>query len=208
VKTDSPIKSYKDFKGKTIGVFGLNSSNEVLARAAIDFAGGNPKTDVKIVPLAGSAMIPAILSGQVDIAMGIEPYMSQELAKGDIRKVGSLVDVFNTLTHIPYFAGLDVDFGTNFIAQNTGAVCAFLSDFRSGIKWAKANMTTFRQGEIDQNYIPGPVDPTQTPARGMPDNGAVDLASDKAMADLGVKYGIVSGPLDWSKYVSPLAITH
>ncbi|HET7343726.1 MAG TPA: ABC transporter substrate-binding protein [Methylomirabilota bacterium] len=67
VPVDSPIKSFTDLKGKTIGVTNMASAGVIVARAQVAAAGLNPDTDINIV-VAGEGAQPAamIRNKQVD----------------------------------------------------------------------------------------------------------------------------------------------
>lgn len=67
VPADSPIKTFADLKGKTIGVTSMASGGVIIARAMVADAGLNPDTDVRIV-VAGEGGQTAVLvrNKQVD----------------------------------------------------------------------------------------------------------------------------------------------
>jgi NitT/TauT family transport system substrate-binding protein len=67
VAADSPIKTFTDLKGKTIGVTNMSSAGVIIARAQVAAAGLNPDTDVTIVVAGEGAQPAAMLRGkQVD----------------------------------------------------------------------------------------------------------------------------------------------
>jgi NitT/TauT family transport system substrate-binding protein len=67
VPADSPIKTFTDLKGKTIGVTNMSSAGVIIARAQVAAAGLNPDTDITIV-VAGEGAQPAVMlkNKQVD----------------------------------------------------------------------------------------------------------------------------------------------
>ncbi|VTU40257.1 ABC transporter, substrate-binding protein, aliphatic sulfonates family [Variovorax sp. PBS-H4] len=66
VLEDSPLRSITDFKGKTIGVFGLGSGGVAILRAYLKDKGIDPDKDVKFVATGGGApAIDALKSGRV-----------------------------------------------------------------------------------------------------------------------------------------------
>jgi NitT/TauT family transport system substrate-binding protein len=65
VKSDSPIKTAKDFTGKIVAVSGLNNIADIAMREWIDKNGGDSKS-VKSVELPFSAMKAALEAGRVD----------------------------------------------------------------------------------------------------------------------------------------------
>jgi NitT/TauT family transport system substrate-binding protein len=67
VPADSPIQTFADLKGKTIGVISMASGAVVVARAQLASAGLNPDTDAHIVVAGEGAQTAALLrSKQVD----------------------------------------------------------------------------------------------------------------------------------------------
>lgn len=67
VPVDSPIKSFADLKGKSIGVTTMGSGGVIVARALVANAGLNPQTDVRIVVAGEGGQTAALLRGhQVD----------------------------------------------------------------------------------------------------------------------------------------------
>src|SRR6185437_6397468 len=49
VPEDSPVKTFTDLKGKTIGVTSMASAGVIIARAIAKTEGMNPDTDIKVV---------------------------------------------------------------------------------------------------------------------------------------------------------------
>ncbi|MEJ0015272.1 MAG: ABC transporter substrate-binding protein [Acetobacteraceae bacterium] len=67
VAAESPIKTFQDLRGKSIGVTSMASAGVVIARALVADAGLNPDTDVRIVVAGEGAQSAALLRGkQVD----------------------------------------------------------------------------------------------------------------------------------------------
>ncbi|MBJ2154916.1 ABC transporter substrate-binding protein [Variovorax sp. IB41] len=66
VLEDSPLRSITDFKGKTIGVFGLGSGGVAILRAYLKEKGIDPDKDVQFIATgAGAPAIDALKSGRV-----------------------------------------------------------------------------------------------------------------------------------------------
>ncbi|MEJ0015273.1 MAG: ABC transporter substrate-binding protein [Acetobacteraceae bacterium] len=67
VPADSPIQTFTDLKGKTIGVTSMESAGVIVARAQVSAAGLNPSSDVRIVVAGEGAQTAALLrSKQMD----------------------------------------------------------------------------------------------------------------------------------------------
>lgn len=66
VLDDGPIKSVKDLKGKTIGVFSLATGGIAFMRAYLKANGMNPESDVQLIPVGlGAPPIEAMRSNRV-----------------------------------------------------------------------------------------------------------------------------------------------
>jgi NitT/TauT family transport system substrate-binding protein len=61
VPEGSPIKTFADLKGKSIGVIAMGSSGVIVARAVVASAGLNPDTDIRIVVAGEGAQTAALL---------------------------------------------------------------------------------------------------------------------------------------------------
>src|SRR3954471_23199263 len=92
VKADGPIKSAKDLKGGTVGVVGYKTATDLWARAGLINAGLVPDQDTKVVPMSFPAIGEAVRSGKVSAGTFVEPFYSNEIAKGGLRKLFTAVD--------------------------------------------------------------------------------------------------------------------
>lgn len=97
----SPVASMKDLKGKTIGI-PIGAAAERVTLAALQKAGLDPKTDVKIVNLGIQEQAPLVLRGkdqpkwdQFDALSGFDPVPAIFEAKGLVKvlDVGKVVSV-------------------------------------------------------------------------------------------------------------------
>ena len=90
VLPDSPIKSFLDLQGKTVGVPSLQSGSIPFTKGLVALAGGDPKT-VEFLPTGfGAPALAALQSGQVD-ALGLWD-TAYEVIKGlgqDLRYIES-----------------------------------------------------------------------------------------------------------------------
>jgi NitT/TauT family transport system substrate-binding protein len=75
-------KTFADFKGKTIGITSIGSATHVLA-LWMAHRSGLSKDDVKIIGVgAGATMIAALAGNQVDLAYGVDPYVTTLMKSG------------------------------------------------------------------------------------------------------------------------------
>src|SRR5262249_11999369 len=66
VRKDLGIKSVRELKGRTIGVNGYGGNFDLFLRRHLVDNGLDPKTDVRIVEILTTQIIPALLSKQID----------------------------------------------------------------------------------------------------------------------------------------------
>ena len=67
VPAESPIKTFADLKGKTIGVISMDSGGVVVARAQVAAAGLNPDRDIRLVVAGeGSSTAALVRNNQLD----------------------------------------------------------------------------------------------------------------------------------------------
>lgn len=135
VKSDSPIKSFSELKGKRIAT-GRGSIGHMLVLASLEEAGAKPE-DVRPAFLLPADARPALLSGSVDAWSTWEPYTSQLETSGVARVVKD---------------GRDITPGLSFQVARTSAIQekrAALEDFITRLAkarvWGTANTETFAE---------------------------------------------------------------
>ena len=90
VRTDSPIRSMADLKGKTVGVTQKGSLTDFWVQRAASKAG----ITVQTVPLGGAGVMPGLKNKTVDAAILWPIYTYKGLAAGDFRSVDDLGATF------------------------------------------------------------------------------------------------------------------
>lgn len=86
VARDSPLRTGRDFNGKTIAVYTLGDLGVIGVRTWVDANGGDSST-LKIVELSQGAMGDALEAGRVDGAAMFIPAYDQVMATGKVRLV-------------------------------------------------------------------------------------------------------------------------
>jgi NitT/TauT family transport system substrate-binding protein len=81
VRSDSPIRSAKDFNGETIGVNQLKGIAQLVTQAWIDGNGGDSKT-VKFIEFPFFQMVTAVEQGTVNASVPGEPFLTIANDKG------------------------------------------------------------------------------------------------------------------------------
>jgi ABC-type nitrate/sulfonate/bicarbonate transport system substrate-binding protein len=84
----SPFKSIQDLAGKRVGVFGVGGASYGYASVYSDFVVGKGGDPFEITPIAQqSALIGALLAGQLDAVVGSKSWFSSQLDSGEVRVV-------------------------------------------------------------------------------------------------------------------------
>jgi NitT/TauT family transport system substrate-binding protein len=100
VPADSPVKDFKDLKGKNIGVTSMASAGVIIARALAKTEGMNPDTDIKIVVAGEAAQTAALLrSGQVAALSQFDTQYA--LTENAGAKLRPLTKANETIKHFP-----------------------------------------------------------------------------------------------------------
>jgi len=88
VASDSPLRSGKDFNGKTISVPALGDQNVMAARAWVDQQGGDSRT-LQFVEVPSAAAADAVAQGRVAAAVLVPPFAARAIADGKMRSVAT-----------------------------------------------------------------------------------------------------------------------
>ncbi|HXP92944.1 MAG TPA: ABC transporter substrate-binding protein [Candidatus Binatia bacterium] len=119
VPANSPLKTGRDFNGKTVGVTSLVTIELLATRTFIDRNGGDSST-VKFVEVAPSTSLAAMDQGRIDGASILEPALSQALSTGRVR-----VFAYTYSAIAPRFDGADWFTTTDFAGKHRDVVAKF-----------------------------------------------------------------------------------
>lgn len=184
VRGDSPIRSARDFAGRTIAVNGLNNVAQIAAEAWIDNNGGDAKT-VKFIELPLPAKAPAVKAGTVDGSLDTEPFLTYGIDQG--------FRAFLMEQHPLAPAYLLNAYATTraWAQRNAAAAASFVSGVRAASAWANHNRAA--SAPILAKYTKLPVDLIARMHRG--DFALVnDPKFVQPVIDAAVKYGLIERP--------------
>jgi ABC-type nitrate/sulfonate/bicarbonate transport system substrate-binding protein len=133
VKDDSPIKSVKDFKGKTVGINVLGSGIYGPLAMHLRKNGIDPEKDIKLVEAPFPTQEDAIRSGRVDVGVLNQPFASRAEAKGGLRKVFAISDELPNIVHIVEACS------KAFVDKNPELTTLYVQDLTAGMGKALAN---------------------------------------------------------------------
>ncbi|MCP4561796.1 MAG: ABC transporter substrate-binding protein [Bosea sp.] len=86
VKADSPIKTLKDFDGKTVAYSTNGSSTHGVVNAFVQENGIKPRLTATGGP---APTLTQVMSGQIDVGWSAPPFGLEQLSKGEIRVIAT-----------------------------------------------------------------------------------------------------------------------
>jgi NitT/TauT family transport system substrate-binding protein len=133
VAPGSPIRTAKDFAGKTVGVFAIHDMASTALLLWLDTNGGDSKSVhvVEVPPLAQGA---AVVAGRIDGAIMNEPHFSN--AKGTLRQVGL---TYSALAGGKAFQTTGVVVNKGWADADPAIVRHFAAVVRQSAQWANRN---------------------------------------------------------------------
>lgn len=140
----SPLRTGKDFTGKTVGVVALRDLSALGPVAWIAQTGGDPTT-IRYVEMPTSELVAAVQRGTVDAASVNEPFLHMALQQSDIRVVAKLMDAI-----APHFMLNSWLTTRDWLQKNPAAAVAFRSAIIEAGRWANRNRPA--SAEIFKQY--------------------------------------------------------
>ncbi len=201
VRTDSPIKSIKDFKGRKIGYTNPRSTSQGLATLLLEKGGYKPG-DAELVRTGGFGEgVAALDTGLVDIAPLPEPLLSEFGSKYRI-----VVRASEILPPLDNVVGVATP---NMIAQRGDFIRAVIRAHRRAVDFMKANPD--EAGDIvakDYNLAPAVArsavrNLTTSMTDGVPywGSGQIHLDGLKRMIEVQRTVGAITGDIDYNKII-------
>lgn len=198
-RNDSPIKSIKDLKGKTVGVNAFGSSTELVLKVALNRAGIDPK-DVRIVEVSFPSMAAAIREKRIDVGILVLPFSASEMQKGDLRPVFNERSAFGPYSVIFQAASND------FLKAQPAAVKAYLADYVAGLHWLYDPANRTRAIELAAELTKAPVATVSSYFLTGNDyyrdrNACIDASLLQGTFDAMREYGLLSAPVEAKPHV-------
>ncbi|WP_291625477.1 ABC transporter substrate-binding protein [Bradyrhizobium sp.] len=194
VKPDSPIKSFADLKGKSLGhVPGIQW--RTISRHMVRSAGLDPDTDVKLVDLAVAMQVPAVVGGTVDATLSLEPVGSIAVASGKAAR--ALTNPVARVIADPFYSGASL-ITTKFLKDRPDVARKVVAVIDEATDLVNANFAKYKP--ILVKYTPTKEDQLEFLAqpylRGFKDLNETDMKSYQALVDVFIKEGVVAGPIN------------
>lgn len=135
VLEDSPIRSIKDFKGKTVAVTSLTVSHVYWLNAILAAEGMKP-TDVTLVPVggAGGNVFHAMKTGEVDV------FQAFDAAYANLETIGAKLRLFDNLPYLKnlsFIQGIYVNEDT--LKSNPKMIVGMLRGIAKAVVFTKEN---------------------------------------------------------------------
>jgi NitT/TauT family transport system substrate-binding protein len=194
VKPDSPIKSFADLKGKTLGhVPGIQW--RTISRHLVRASGLDPDTDVKLVDLAVAMQIPAVVGGTVDATLSLEPVGSIAVASG--KAIRAVTNPVAKVIADPFYSGASI-MTTRFMKENPDVARRVVAVIDQATDMVNADFAKYKP--VLAKYTPVKEDQLASLAqpylRGFKDLNDTDLKSYQALVDVFIQEGVLTGPLN------------
>lgn len=206
VRSDSPLQSMKDLKGKKLGFSRAGSVSQTYALAALRALGYTPDTDVKLVAAGGAVeQLSAVQNGVVDAGWLSDPLLTEETLKKTVRTIGRSLDF------MPAWSESMLATSVDFARSNADVLEAYLRAHQKAMDYIKntpekaADIWARGQGitpEVARAALKGyPLDKLTS---------RLDPAALKAIGDDMVENRQTKEPPDWRQIVDqgflPLAL--
>jgi NitT/TauT family transport system substrate-binding protein len=180
VDKDSPIKTAKDFNGKTIGIAGIRGIMEVGIRAWLDKNGADANS-VKLLDMPFPEMAAAVSAHRIDGAVLTEPVFSANVKTGKYRVIA---DPYTAIA--PEFL-MGAWFSTSAWAQaNPKLVTAYSKSILEAAKWANTHQKQSAQILEDATKVP-----MGESVHRVPFAERLDAADLQPLIDACAKYGLL-----------------
>lgn len=194
VKPDSPIKSFADLKGKTLGhVPGIQW--RTISRHMVRASGLDPDTDVKLVDLAVAMQVPAVVGGTVDATLSLEPVGSIAVASG--KAIRAVTNPVAKVIADPFYSGASI-MTTRFMKERPDVARRVVAVIDQATDMVNADFAKYKP--VISKYSPVKDDQLELLAqpylRGFKDLNETDLKSYQALVDVFIKEGVLNGPLN------------
>jgi NitT/TauT family transport system substrate-binding protein len=196
VLANSPIKTMKDFEGKTVGVNALKTMSELiikddLARSGVDIS------KVKFVEIPNPEMDAALKTGRIDIALEAEPFLSAGKNDG-VRNVFEPYDQYAPkITLATYFAT------HQYVADHPEIVARFKRAMLKSLAYATANPDEVRRILLTYTKLQPSAISNMALVGWSPQ---IDMPSIVALQNSMVKYSWIQAPVDLKVMFPPAAV--
>lgn len=198
VKADSPIRSVKDLKGKTVAVNTIGSQMDAFGRMWVKQNGLDPDRDVNFAEIPFPLAEAALRQGRVDAILLVQPFAAKAEKTGGLRKLGALRDVQPKLLNLIEVCR------KAFVDQHPKVAALYAKDFANASQRFSADHAASIALISDTLKVPKPVLESfmfsANDQQRYPD-GAIEIPVVQKSFDLFFANGLLAKKLDASTYV-------
>lgn len=194
VAADSPIESFKDLRGKTLGtVPGIQW--QTIARHLVRLNGLDPDEDVEVTAVSVPLQVPSVAAGSVDATLSLEPVGSIAAASPETRR--AMTNACAMFIADPFYSGAAV-LTTDFIRERPEVARKVVEVIDEATRMVNADFDKYRH--VIPKYTAISEDQLELLAqpylRPFADLNETDFDSYQAFVDVFHKEGILNEPID------------
>jgi ABC-type nitrate/sulfonate/bicarbonate transport system substrate-binding protein len=197
VSAASPIKTAKDFNGKTVAVNGIKNILQIPFEAWLDNNGGDPKS-VRFIEMPFASMAGAIDNGTIDGASVSEPFITNALQTGKFR---AIAQTDRGLAPVFAFSGWTVQ--NDWAAKNPDAVKKFVVAMEATAKWANANHPASAQILVKNTKMPADI---ASKLMRVQFGERLQASYFQPVFDAAAKYGVIAASFPAAETFNPAAV--
>jgi NitT/TauT family transport system substrate-binding protein len=193
VRSDSPLRTAKDFAGKTIACSTLRDLQQAAVMTWLDKNGGDSKA-TQFAEIPNPDQLPALAAKRVDAACLVEPFIS--IVKSDTREIarpydsfGKQIMTFGWIANKAWYDG------------NPALVKKVTAALRDSARWANANQAATAQ--IESKYSKVAVETIVAQNRQLFGDGKLDPRLIQPIIDAAARYGFLPQQFPASALFAP-----
>jgi len=194
VKNGSPIKSFKDLRGKTLGHLpGIQW--RTISRHMLRANGLDPDKDVRLHEIAVGLQVPSVVAGSVDATLSLEPVGSIAVASGEASR--AMINPCSEVIADPFYSGVSL-LTTKFIRERPQVARKLVNALDEATRVANSEFERVRPYFSKYTAIKG--DQVRILAqpylRAWRDLNDTDIRSYQALVDIFFKEGVLKQNID------------
>lgn len=197
VKNGSPIKTFQDLRGKSLGHLpGIQW--RTISRHMLRANGLDPDKDVRLQELAVGLQVQAVVAGNVDATLSLEPVGSVAVASGDATR--AMVNPCASVIADPFYSGVSV-LTSKFIKERPKVARRLVAALDDATRIANAEFDRVRPYFAKYTAIKGEsVRVVAQPyLRAWGELNETDVGSYQALVDVFFKEGVLKERMDVKK---------
>jgi NitT/TauT family transport system substrate-binding protein len=192
VAADSPLRSGKDFAGKTISVPALGDQNSLAVKSWVDAQGGDSRT-LSFLEIPSSAAAAAVAQGRVAAAALVPPYVARAVGDGTVK---TIANIFAAIA--PHFMETGWFSSADYAAKHRDLVARFAKVVADASGYVNAHVAETADalaafsGVSSASILQAGISPCST---------SIDVREIQPLIDAMAKYGLIDHRFDASDFL-------